>query len=65
MHMHVALSPPLLSLRQQLPSETKRHAVRTDDEVKMEAEDRHEPQHHQAEALQSPSHVLNSDRREM
>lgn len=58
--MHAA--PPIsLSLRQQLPqSETERHAVRTEDEVKMDAEDGNEPQRHQAEALQSPSHVLNS-----
>lgn len=54
---------PSLSLRQRLLSETERHAVRTDDEVEMDAEDGHEPQRHQAEALQSPSHVLNSGRR--
>lgn len=60
--MHVA--PPSFSLRQRLPSETERHAVRTDDEVEMDAEDGHEPQRHQAETLQSPSHVLNSDWRE-
>lgn len=57
MHM---LPLPFLSLREQLLSETERHAVRTDDEVKVDAKDGHEPQRHQAEALQSPSHVLNS-----
>lgn len=51
--------PVSLSLRQRfLLSETERHAVRTDDEVKVDAEDGHEPQLHQAEALQSPSDVL-------
>lgn len=55
-----------LSFRQQLlPSETERHAIRTDDEVKMDAEDGNEPQRHQAKALQGPSYVLNWDRTEM
>lgn len=59
-----ARCPSSLSPRQQLPSETEGHAVRTDDEVKMDAEDGHESQRHQAEVLQSPSHVLRPDREE-
>ena len=54
------LPPFSLSLRQRLvPSEPERHEVRTDDEVEMDAEDGHEPQLLQAEALQNPNHVLN------
>lgn len=50
-----------LCLRQRpRPTEPERHAVCADDEVKMDAEDGHEPQRLQAEALQSPSDVLNS-----
>lgn len=63
--LHV-IPPFSVFLRQQLvPSETERHAVRTDDEVKVDAEDGRQPQRHQTEALQSPSYVLNSDWREL
>jgi len=51
-----------LSLRLLL-SETKRHAVRAEDEVQVDDEDGHEPQLHLATPLQSPGHVLSWDRR--
>lgn len=44
--------------RRRLPAEAEGHAVRPDDEVQVDAEDGDEPQHHQTETLQSPSHVL-------
>lgn len=50
--------------RGQHPAETPRYAVRPDDEVKMEAEDGDEAQHHQAETLQNAGHVLISDQRD-
>lgn len=49
---------PLVSGRRQHPAEASGHAVRPDDEVKMEAEDGDEAQQHQAEALQDAGHVL-------
>lgn len=48
----------LLPLRRRHPSEAAGHAVRPDDEVKVDVEDGREQQRHQAEALQSPGHVL-------
>lgn len=54
---------PLVFGRGQHPAEASGHAVRPDDEVKMEAKDGHEAQHHQAEALQDAGHVLISDHR--
>lgn len=44
--------------RQWLPAEAAGHAVRSDDEVQVDAEDGNEPQQHQTETLQSSSHVL-------
>lgn len=52
---------PLVFGRGQHPAETSGHAVRPEHEVKMEAKDGHEAQHHQAEALQDAGHVLISD----
>lgn len=49
-----------MSGRRWLPAEAAGHAVRPDDEVQVDAEDGDEPQHHQTEALQGPSHVLAS-----
>lgn len=43
-----------------LPAEAAGYAVRPDDEVQVDAEDGDEPQCHQTEALQGPSHVLAS-----
>lgn len=53
-----------MSGRWQPPAEPAGHAVRPDDEVKMEAEDGDEAQHHQAETLQSTGHLLIPDHRE-
>lgn len=47
-----------MSGRQRIPAEAAGHAVRPDDEVQVDAEDGDEPQQHQAETLQSTSHVL-------
>lgn len=55
---------PLVPDRWQHPTEPAGHAVRPDDEVKMEAEDGDEAQHHQAETLQGTGHVLIPDHRE-
>lgn len=49
-----------MSRRRWLPAEAAGHAVRPDDEVQVDAEDGDEPQHHQTEALQGPSHFLAS-----
>lgn len=49
---------PVVLCRGQRPAEAEGHAVRPDDEVKMEAEDGGEAQQHQAETLQSTGHVL-------
>lgn len=55
---------PLVFGRGQHPAETSGHAVRPDDEVKMEAEDGDEAQQHQAETLQNAGHVLIGDQRD-
>lgn len=47
-----------MSGRRRLPAEAAGHAVRSDDEVQVDAEDGDEPQQHETETLQSPSHVL-------
>lgn len=51
-------SPCSVSGRRRLPAEAAGHAVRSDDEVQVDAEDGDEPQQHQTETLQSSSHVL-------